>query len=350
MGITIKDIAMRAGVSKTTVSFAFNDPQRISAETYERIMTIAREIGYAPDPVARILSNKKTKNIGIVLPQTISVLFQNPYLGELLRGVGSVCDQEGFAVSVLSPFKGLVSQTILNAAVDGILILGISRDSDVHTSFKQRNMPYVTIDAIDTGNFVNVGIRDENLAEQLMDVLLDNNHRRICFCLLQSISPDLQKADTSATREARLHGIYASAKKHALTRTDLEQFSFISTPATLSDSYNIAVSVLKKKDRPTAIYCMADVQAYGFYRAARELDITIPDDLSIVSFDDIPITEIITPGLTCVHQSAYTKGRTATQLLFRLIAGKPCDSVFLDAHVEHRDSVIMLPKPETKGT
>lgn len=330
---------MRAGVSKTTVSFAFNDPQRISSETYERIMTIARDIGYSPDPVARILSNKKTNNIGIVLPQTISVLFQNPYHGELLRGVGSVCDQEGFAVSVLSPFKGLVTQTILNAAVDGILIMGISKDSDVHATFKQRTMPYVTIDAIDTGNFVNVGIRDEELAEQLMDILLDNNHRRICFCLLQSISPDLQKADTSATREARLHGIYSSAKKHSLTDSELKQFDFINTPATLADSYNIALSVLKKNDRPTAVFCMADIQAYGFYRAARELSISIPDDLSIVSFDDIPITETLTPGLTCVHQSAFEKGRTATKLLFKLIAGRPCETVYLDACIEYRESV-----------
>lgn len=302
-------------------------------------MTIAREIGYSPDPVARILSNKKTKNIGIVLPQTISILFQNPYHAELLRGVGSVCDQEGFAVSVLSPFKGLVTQTILNAAVDGILIPGISKDSDVHTTFRQRTMPYVTIDAIDTGNFVNVGIRDEELAEQLMDVLLEANHRKICFCLLHSISPNLQKADTSATREARLQGIYSSAKKHALTKSDLEQFTFLHTPATLPDSYTIARQILGGKNRPTAVFCMADVQAYGFYRAARELGISIPGDLSLVAFDDIPITETLTPGLTCVHQSAYEKGRTATKLLFRLIAEKPCDSVYLDAHIELRDSV-----------
>lgn len=339
MGITIKDIALKAGVSKTTVSFAFNNPERISADTYERIMTIAREIGYSPDPIARILSNKKTKNIGIVLPQSISVLFQNPYLGELLRGIGSVCDQEGFAVSVLSPFKGIVTQTILNAAVDGILILGISKDSDVHTTFKQRSMPYVTIDAVDSGDFVNVGIKDEELSEKLMDILIENGHRKICFCLLQSISPNLQKADTSGTREARIHGIYTSANKNKLNENEMKDFQFINTPATLSDSYETALSVLKKKDRPTAVFCMADVQAYGFYRAARELSLTIPEDLSIVSFDDLPISETLTPGLTSVHQSAYEKGRIATKLLFKKIAGQQCTSAVLDSHISYRHSV-----------
>jgi len=344
VGITIKDIALKAGVSKTTVSFAFNNPDRISADTYERIMTIAREIGYSPDPIARILSNKKTKNIGIVLPQTISVLFQNPYLGELLRGIGSVCDQEGFAVSVLSPFKGIVTQTILNAAVDGILIMGISKDSEVHTTFKQRTMPYVTIDAVDSGDFVNVGIKDEELSEKLMDILLDNGHRKICFCLLQSISPTLQKADTSGTREARLHGIFQSAKQHCLSEDEMKDFLYINTPATLSDSYDIALSLLKKKDRPSAVFCMADVQAYGFYRAARELSLSIPEDLSIVSFDDLPLTETLTPGLTCVHQSAYEKGRMATKLLFKMIAGQHCESAVLDAHITHRHSVAKLNK------
>lgn len=339
MRITIKDIATKAGVSKTTVSFAFNNPDRISSETYERIMNIAREIGYSPDPVARILSNRKTKNIGIVLPQSISVFFQNPYLAELLRGIGSVCDQEGFAVSVLSPFKGIVTQTILNAAVDGILIMGISKDSEVHTTFKQRNMPYVTIDAVESGDFINIGIRDEELAEELMDILLSNGHRKICFCSLQSISQNLQKLDTSGTREARIKGIDKSAKKFNLSEEDMKTFSHINTPATLTDSYDIALSILKKKNKPTAIFCMADVQAYGFYRAARELSIAIPEELSIVSFDDIPLSEVLIPGLTAVHQSAYEKGRIATKLLFKLIKGQQCSSAILDAYVKERFSV-----------
>lgn len=344
MGITIKDIALQAGVSKTTVSFAFNSPDRISSDTYERIMTIAREIGYSPNPIARILSNKKTKNIGIVLPQTISVFFQNPYLGELLRGIGSVCDQEGFAVSVLSPFKGIVTQTILNAAVDGILIMGISKDSEVHETFKQRDMPYVTIDAAEAGDYVNVGIKDEELSEKLMDILLDNGHRKICFCLLQSISPTLQKADTSGTREARLNGILKSVKNHGLTQDDTKDFLYINTPATLTDSYDFALSLLKAKDRPTAVFCMADVQAYGFYKAARELSLSIPEDLSVVSFDDLPLTETLIPGLTCVHQSAYEKGRMATKLLFKLIAGQQCDSAVLEAHIIQRHSVTRINK------
>jgi len=339
VSVTIKDIAALAGVSKTSVSFAFNSPERISAETYERIMTIAREQGYSPDPIARILSNKKTKNIGIVLPQSISVFFQNPYLGELLRGVGSVCDQEGFAVSVLSPFKGIVSQTILNAAVDGILIMGISKDSEVHTTFRQRSMPYVTIDAAEVGDFVNVGIRDVELAKQLMDILLKNGHRKICFCLLQSISSNLQKADTSGTREARLNGILLSAKEYGLTEEEKNDFYFMNVPATLSDAYDKALSVLKKKERPTAVFCMADVQAYGFYRAAQVLGLSIPDDLSIVSFDDLPFTETLAPGLTCVHQSAYKKGRIATKLLFKMIAGQECESAILEANIKHRSSV-----------
>ena len=95
MKVTIKDLAEKAGVSKTSVSFAFNNPARISKETYNKIMAIAQEIGYSPDPVARILATKQTQTIGLLFPQSITEVLQNTYISEVVRGVGSICDKEG---------------------------------------------------------------------------------------------------------------------------------------------------------------------------------------------------------------------------------------------------------------
>ena len=134
MKVTIKELAEKAGVSKTAVSFAFNNPKRISSETYERIMKIAKEIGYSPDPVARILATHQTQTIGLLFPQSITEVLQNPYIAELARGVGSVCDKEGLALTLLSPLKGIVNNTIQNAAVDGMIILGVDKNSTVHDS------------------------------------------------------------------------------------------------------------------------------------------------------------------------------------------------------------------------
>lgn len=338
MGITITDIAEKAGVSKTTVSFAFNNPERIAPSTLERIMTIARETGYSPDPIARILSNKKTRAVGIVLQKSFPDLFQDPSLGELLRGIGLICNQHGFTLSIVTPANGLVSQAVLNAAVDGMICVGSTTRCDAQTAFKQRKIPCVTIDAAETTEFINVGINDEKIAEELMDLLIKNGHRSICVCSLEPASADGQILNPPAMQEARMRGIRSSAKKHSIPlNSQRVRWSYI--PAAPDGAYEAALSLLKSKTRPTAIFCMADIQAFGFYRAARELSLSIPHDLSIVSFDDLPISATLSPGLTTVHQSAFDKGRVAAESLFKGITGEQCSSQIIDANIVHRESV-----------
>jgi DNA-binding LacI/PurR family transcriptional regulator len=339
MGITIKDIAQLANVSKTSVSFAFNNPDRISVETYEKIMAIARENGYSPNPVARILNKKQTKSIGMVLPQSVSVFFKNPYLSELLRGVGTICDQQGFSIAIFSPFKGLITQTIMDAAVDGIILLGVSNSTEVSKTLRNRNMPYVTIDADPQDDCVNVGIKEEEMAEELMSLLLKDGHRRIDVCSLQAISPDLEKQDISSTLSLRLKGIHKAQEKFGLTDDEKSQMHLININAVLKEAYESALENLRSADRPTAVFCMADIQAYGFYRAARECSLSIPKDLSVVSFDDIPLSETLFPGLTAVHQSGYDKGKHAANLLFNLINGIKCESEVIETKIINRNSI-----------
>lgn len=339
MKVTIKELAEKAGVSKTAVSFAFNNPKRISTETYERIMKIAKEIGYSPDPVARILATHQTQTIGLLFPQAITEVLQNPYISELIRGVGAVCDREEFALTLLSPQKGIVNHTIQNAAVDGMIILGVDKNSSVHEAFRLRNMPYVAIDAAATKEYTNVGIDDRKLAEELMDILLDNGHTRISFCSLKPISVDLVEETHSTTADARRNGITASIRKHNLSEAVTKEFRFLESETSFSKSYEIAKMHLMEKECPTAVFCMGDVQALGFYRAAEELGIKIPEDLSIVSFDDLPVSAIIKPELTTVHQPGFEKGFAAAELLVKKLNGESCGSVMLPAYIEKRASV-----------
>lgn len=339
MKVTIKDLAEKAGVSKTAVSFAFNNPKRISEETYKRIMKIAKEIGYSPDPVARILATKQTGTIGVLFPQAVSEVFQNPYIADLIRGIGTVCDREGLALTLLSPMKGILNNTIQNAAVDGMIIIGVDKDSSVHSAFKMRNMPYVAIDAKCNADYINVGIDDRTMAESLMDVLLDNGHKNILFCALKPIAMDLAEPDQSTTIDERQKGIQDSIRKHNLPDNTIDSYTFIESETSFESSYKIAKQVLQKEDRPTAIYCMGDIQAFGFYKAATELGINIPEDLSVVSFDDLPLTGILYPELTAIHQPSYEKGVAATEILVKRIAGEDCKSVRLNATLVKRNSV-----------
>ncbi|MCR4713678.1 MAG: LacI family transcriptional regulator [Treponemataceae bacterium] len=339
MKVTIKELAEKAGVSKTAVSFAFNNPKRISSETYERIMKIAKEIGYSPDPVARILATHQTQTIGLLFPQSITDVFQNPYISELVRGVGAICDRAGLALTLLSPFKGIVEHTIQNAAVDGMIILGVDKYSSVHETFKLRNMPYITIDATVTDEYTNVGIDDKKLAEELMDLLLDNGHTRISFCALKPIAVDITEGIHSTTTDARRNGIESSIKKHNLSDEVKKRFRFLESDTSFSKSYEIAKMHLMEQNRPTAVFCMGDIQALGFYCAAEELGLKIPEDISIVSFDDLPISSIIKSGLTTAHQPGFEKGMTAAELLVRKMNGESCSSVILPAYIENRGSV-----------
>ncbi len=342
MKVTIKDLAEKAGVSKTAVSFAFNNPKRISEDTYNRIMQIAREIGYSPDPVARILATHRTQTIGILFPQPVTEILRNPHIAELVRGVGALCDEKGYSLTLLSPLKGVIEHTVQNAAVDGMIILGVDRYSTVHEVFKQRSMPYVAIDADMNAEYSNVGIDDAGLSEKLMDVLLDNNHRRICFCSLQPVAEDLAETVHSITADARTLGIRKSVEKHNLSEEEIKQFIYIDSETSFELSFQTAKEVLSQSRRPTAVFCNADIQAFAFYSAAQELGLSIPEDLSVVSFDDLTISRVLQPGLTAVHQNAYEKGLCAATLLMEQFEGRAPRSTLVPATVEERGSVARI--------
>lgn len=339
MKVTIKELAEKAGVSKTAVSFAFNNPKRISEETYKRIMKIAKEIGYSPDPVARILATKQTGSIGILFPQEISEVLKNPYIADLIRGIGTVCDKKGLSLTMLSPLRGILNNAIQNAAVDGMIILGVDKDSSVHSAFKMRNMPYVAIDAKCNADYINVGIDDRKMAEALMDTLLDNGHSKILFCDLNPISTDLAEPDQSTTIDERHKGIKDSLLKHNLPEDEMKKYTFIESETSFDSSYLLAKEILQKDERPTAVFCMGDILAFGFYKAAAELGINIPKDLSVVSFDDLPMSGILYPELTTIHQPGYEKGVAAAEILVKRIAGEDCQSVRLPAKIMKRNSV-----------
>ena len=339
MKVTIKELAEKAGVSKTAVSFAFNNPKRISEETYNRIMKIAKDIGYSPDPLARILATKQTGTIGVLFPQSVSEVLQNPYISDLIRGIGIVCDREGLALTLMSPIKGILNNTIQKAAVDGMIIIGMDKDKSVHSAFKMRNMPYVAIDAKSNSGYINVGIDDRAMAETLMDMLLDNGHSKILFCALKPNASDLEEPDLSTIIEERQKGIQDSIAKHNVPESVTDSYIYMESETSFETSYRLAKQTLQLDNRPTAIYCMGDIQALGFYKAADELGLKIPEDLSVVSFDDLAITGILCPELTAVHQPGYDKGVAATELLIKQIAGKECQSVRLDAKVIKRKSV-----------
>jgi DNA-binding LacI/PurR family transcriptional regulator len=339
MRATINDIAQRAGVSKTTVSFAFNNPSKISKETFTRIMDIARELGYVPDPVARTLAMRQTGSIGLLLPQAIQEVFLNPYIPEILRGIGYVCDQEGLSLGILSPLKGVLTQTIRNAAVDGIITLGIGPGMSVLELFHQRGLPFVTIDGGSGDGLVNVGIDDEKAAENLMEEVLSRGHRDIAVFMLKNVTLSDNGDHFSLTNDNRLSGFNRALARHGLSFGAHTGIRVYHTEVTLESGRAAARDLLAEKKRPTAILCLADVQALGVYEECRLEGLSIPGDISVVGFDDAPFSAFMNPPLTTLRQPGFLKGQTAAQALVDMIAKKTAYSTTMDTEVVIRESL-----------
>ncbi|MFW6234980.1 MAG: LacI family DNA-binding transcriptional regulator [Spirochaetota bacterium] len=329
MRVTIKDIAELAGVSKTTVSFAFNEPSRISVDTREKVLSIARQHGYVPDPVARTMSSKRIGTIGLLLPQSIQLAFGNRYLAQILRGLGAACETEQYSLTLIPPIQGSLDSSVRVAPVDGLVTLGLLPSTNAAATIRQRHIPFVAIDIPDDLGIPSVCIDDERAAYTLMRYVLDLGHRRISVLLLGSLDQDPIRDDDSEPEMyfsgagvRRMKGIEDAFHEEGLS-TRSPSVQCIPTESTFDAGVRAGRLLFGfGSDRPTAVVTMCDEVALGVYQAANECNIRIPQDVSIAGFDGIPEGTLLTPPLTTIVQPGYEKGEHAGRLLLSAIHGK----------------------------
>ena len=320
---TIKDIAERAGVSKTTVSFALNDPGRISQETYKRVMAVVTELDYVPNPVARTLTTKRLGALGLLLPQPITEALRNPYVVEIIRGIGELCAERELSLTMLPPLRGRVIEAARRAFVDGLITIGVGPDHEVVELLNKRHIPFVTIDGVDTEATINVGVDDEAAAYGLMRHVLALGHRRIAVLALMPETIKLPEERYSLVRDRRLAG-FARAYAEVGLQPDSPGISVVPAESSIEGG-DAAVSYILAASReglaPTAVVAMSDAVALGAYEACRRAGLSIPSDMSIAGFDDIPMAAGAMPPLTTVHQPGREKGSVAAALVVVLLEG-----------------------------
>jgi DNA-binding LacI/PurR family transcriptional regulator len=186
--VRIADVARAAGVSKTAVSFALNSPERISAETARRIRSVASDLGYRPDPVARMLTSGATSTIGILSPQALGEVFSNPFFATFVEGVAATAEEHGLALLLISPLHGSMSKAVSRATVDGMVVLGIrGRDATVQT-LHRAGVPVVSVDAPAAANQPAVEADDEAGACLAARHLAALGHRAL---LVLSVEPPI---------------------------------------------------------------------------------------------------------------------------------------------------------------
>ena len=173
----IADVAKEAGVSKTAVSFAFNSPERLNAETAARIRAVAEGLGYRPRPVARMLTQKNTMTIGLLTPQVLSVVFANPFYATLCGGVAAVTDQAGYGLLFVSPLHGSLIRALGRATVDGFVAVGLAEDHPEVEQIRRAGIPMVLVDGDAFPEHGSVESNDEVGARSAARHLLGLGHR-----------------------------------------------------------------------------------------------------------------------------------------------------------------------------
>jgi len=346
--VTIKEIARRAGVSKTSVSFAFNDPSRLSEATLQRILSIAEELGYTPDPIARSMTTKRTGCIGLLVPQPIPDVIRNPFFSEFLEGIGEVCKEAGLSLMLVPPLKGSIRRAVNDAAVDGFLTLGLETFRGTMMVLEQRGVPYVMVDSDPTPGISCVNIDDQGGARAAMAHVLHAGHRRVAILGIKSGKRGRYK-EYAGTLRRRMEGYLAALSEAGLSMRSRD-VHLVECDSHVNGGREGFQRLCRLKRRPTAIVTMSDIIAIGAMEAARELGVRVPDDVSIVGYDDIPATRWTRPRLTTVHQPIREKGKLAADLLVKLVeGGTDSNHYVLPTSLVERESVKTWAEETTAG-
>jgi DNA-binding LacI/PurR family transcriptional regulator len=331
-------VARAAGVSPSTVSNAFNRPERLTPALRERVLRVAAELGYGgPDPAARILRRGRAGAIAVILGRLIADALGDPATTQFLTGVSDATDpqQLGLVLVPEMPYRDVPEgPAVRNAAADGLIVFSVAADDPIITAVLQRNLPTVVVDSpvptdIPRGRHQALdflGIDDIAGAEAAVRHLLDLGHRRIgilSFGLTthaQAGPVDIaQRGTATATvTRARLEGC-----AHALAAAGLDEAAatVVQVPVVTPETARAAAhALLDSTPEPTAIFAFSDRLALAVCAVARERGRDVPVDLSVVGFDD---TAPAGARLTSVHQDHRDKGRLAAERLLQAIGGQP---------------------------
>lgn len=322
--VTIKDIAKQAGVSVSTVSNALNDSDKVIPETKAKVVQVALELGYVPNLNARRLKNRRTHNFGLFLPN-----FGGSYYVPLIQAMYEVCRESHHSLLIHvsdSISSRELSSVILSSNIDGAVILNEHLEEGDLPFLEDRAMPLVFLDKERVGpNISSVLLDNRQGIEAAVDYLWTTGHRSLVYV----------RGFPNYDDAARFAGFEASATKRGLEVRDPLWGWFSAETA-----YDEVVKKGFAAGRPDAFLCANDDMAKGCIRALNDLGWKVPQDISVVGFDDSDFASYSRPALTTVVNPVAEVGRSAIRELLRLEAGKgPGRLAWLETKLVVRDSV-----------
>lgn len=327
--VTLQSIADRVGVSRMTVSNAFSRPDQLSAELREKILAAADELGYVgPDPAARALARGRTGSVGMLINGTLSEAFEDAHSAAFLAAVSDELSNRGMALTLLPASTDQTFVPARDVAVDGVLVYICDPTSPDIGRLERRGLPMVVIDHNQREGHASVNVDDRSGARAAAQHLVDLGHTRIGIVTLETDPETLNYP----ARERMLGWLDVLEPAGAWP-------TIVTTPyQPPTAAYDAALKLLDRPDRPSGVLCFSDAFAFATIRAAEHLGLRVPEDLSVVGFDDSVLAAASRPPLTTVNQEVAAKGRAAVAAITDVMGGGSPEPVVLPTRLVVRGS------------
>lgn len=318
--ITSQQVAKKAGVSRTTVSFVLNDVSEanISEETRRRVLEAAEELGYVPNAAARSLVSGQTKTVGLVISQA-EHLQVDAFIPQLLYSLSSVSRLHGYQVLLEtannSAQPGAYLQLVQGRHIDGLIVLNPRSDDTELAQLIETGFPIVLMGRLRqvslSAPVYSVGSDNRSAARRLTEHLIGLGHKRIAHI---TFSPEAYYAT-----QVRLSA-YRQALEQAGLKYDPNLVAYGNFSAT--SGFAAMKELLKVRPLPAAVFAGNDTIALGAMAAIHQHGLRIPNDIALVGFDDLPFAPYTVPPLTTVGVPAIEQGRLAAEMLMQLLRGE----------------------------
>lgn len=313
---TIREVATLAGVAPITASRVINDSGYASEDVRQRVKQAAEKLNYVPNVLARSLKSKRTHTLALVITD-----ITNPFWTTVARGVEDAASEKDYNVIFCNTDESAQKQkaylqTLIQKQVDGVLLVPASSDENPIDFLRQQNVQVVLLDRSLANTEVDV-IRCDSKggAYQLIKLLVKLGHRKIAI---------LRGPRGVSSAEDRMAGYQLALQETGLETSDQLIFS---GEFSVDSGYQMTKKLLLMSPRPTAMFASNNFIAIGALKALRDAQVVVPDEMSVVGFDDLPIAIVVDPFLTVADQPAYEMGQLATQRLLEHLDGEVIDEV-----------------------
>ncbi|HUS01809.1 MAG TPA: LacI family DNA-binding transcriptional regulator [Chitinophagaceae bacterium] len=310
MAITLKRLAKELNLSIATISRALRDSHEVSDETKRKVFALAEKLNYHPNPFASSLRAHKSKTIAVIIPE-----IDNNFFSLAIKGIEEIAQQQGYHVLIYLTHESVQKEIsftrhLQSGRVDGILMSVSSETNNVShlLELKEKNIPIVFFDRVcEMLDSPKVTTDDYESAKNATEHLIENGCKRIAY---------LQLSKTLSIGKNRLKGYVDALQKNKIT---FDQELILDAKSSTDENYDLIKNLLTSKNPPDGIFASVESLAVIAYYVCKDLHISIPGNIKIISFSNLTTAPLLSPSLTTVTQPAFNMGKEAATILFQLL-------------------------------